>query len=317
MFFRLWLAFPFALLGALWFWQIALPWPVLLRWYEPGRTAFMESRMREARAQGEPLELQHTWVPLDRISPRLRRAVIVAEDGNFYEHKGIDWEALRQEFRYRGDQEFSPFDKDDLRALERAFEYYRSNRHRIRGRSTITQQTAKNLYFGEDRSIYRKLEEFMVAQRLELFLGKDRILEVYLNIAEWGPGIFGAEAAAQHYFGKSAANLSADEAASLAATLPHPLTSNPNHRPGRMAWRKGLILARMGGQGPVQTVPLDPNFELPPVEMPTPKITLPDSLRINPLRIDTLKKDTLRRDTIRRDTIRRDTIRRDTLSERL
>jgi monofunctional biosynthetic peptidoglycan transglycosylase len=311
---RLWFSFPFALLGALWCWVIVLPWPVTLRWFEPGRTAIMKERARDARAAGASFELQQTWVPLDRISQRLRRAVIVAEDGNFFEHQGIDWKALREEFRYRGDEQFSPFDPDDLRALERSFRYYRANREKIRGRSTITQQVAKNLYFGEERSILRKLEEFMVAQRLELLLGKDRILEIYLNIAEWGPGIFGAEAAARRYFGRSAENLSADQAASLAATLPHPLTSNPDHRPGRMAWRKELILARMGGKGPVETVPLGPDIEPPDIELPPIKVVTPDSGRIIPLRIDTLKRDTLRRDTLRVDTIRRDTVRRDTIN---
>src|SRR5690606_31793215 len=118
---------------------------------------------------------------------------------------------------------------------------------------------SKNLYFSTDRSPLRKLEELIVARRLELFLSKDRILELYLNLVEWGPGLFGAEAAAQHYFSRSAANLNAEQAAALAATLPHPLTSNPDHRPGRMQWRKGMILSRMGGSGPVQTVPLDPS----------------------------------------------------------
>jgi hypothetical protein len=104
----------------------------------------------------------------------------------------------------------------------------------------------------------RKLEEFVVARRLEQFLDKDRILEIYLNVVEWGPGVFGAEAAARHYFSRAAADLTADQAAALAATLPHPLTSNPRTRPGRMQWRKQLILSRMGGSGTVPTVPLEP-----------------------------------------------------------
>lgn len=255
---RLLIAVPLAVVGALWFYWIVLPWPVLLRLRDPDTTALMRQRVADARSEGEELEIRREWVPLDRVSGRLQRAVIVAEDGRFRDHSGVDWGALREEFRYRGDEDFSWFDSADLRALLGSARYYLANRDKVRGRSTITQQLAKNLYFSTDRSPLRKLEELVVARRLELFLSKDRILELYLNLVEWGPGVFGAEAAAQHYFSRSAADLSADQAAALAATLPHPLTSNPKNRPGRMQWRKGLILSRMGRTGPVQTVPLDP-----------------------------------------------------------
>jgi monofunctional biosynthetic peptidoglycan transglycosylase len=315
---RLLIVIPLAAAGAAWLWFIVLPWPLLVRWFEPGRTAFMQMRVRQATANGERLDLQYTWVPLERTARSLRRAVIVAEDGRFYEHGGVDWQALRQELRYRGDNEFSWFDADDLRALANSLSYYWTNRARIRGRSTITQQLAKNLYFTSDRSVLRKLEEFIVAIRLEWILPKDRILELYLNVAEWGPGVFGAEAAARHYFGRSAANLSADQAASLAATLPHPLTSNPNLRPGRMAWRKRIILRLMGVEGPVPTVPLLPpgldSLQIDTAIIDTLRI---DTIRIDTARIDTIAGDTLRRDTtVRRDTIvRRDTtVRRDTIS---
>ena len=187
----------------------------------------------------------------------LRRAVIVAEDARFYEHRGVDWSALREEFRYEGDAEFTWTDSNDLRALMRSIRYYRTHSDKVRGRSTITQQLAKNLYFRPDRSLLRKAEEFLVARRLERFLGKDRILELYLNTAEWGSGIFGAEAAARHYFGRSAADLTRSQAATLAATLPHPLTSNPKHRPKRMEWRRDLILSRMGGSVPAPEIPLE------------------------------------------------------------
>jgi monofunctional glycosyltransferase len=255
---RLLLAVPLALVGAAWFYWITIPWPVTLRWRDPQSTAVMRQRVSEARTRGTELELRHEWVPLDKISRRLRRAVIVAEDGNFHQHGGIDWAALREEFRYRGDADFSFFDAADRSALMASLRYYRDNRDKVRGRSTITQQLAKNLYYSTDRSLLRKAEEFIVARRIERFLDKDRILEIYLNVVELGPGIFGVEAASRHYFNRSAADLSADQAAALAATLPHPLTSNPKHRPGRMKWRKRLILARMGGAGPVQTVPLEP-----------------------------------------------------------
>jgi len=242
------LAVSLAVLGAPLLLFLFLPWPLTLRWREPIRTALMEYRAAQAAARGEPFQLRYTWVPLDSISRHLRRAVLVAEDSRFYEHDGIDWLALREELRYRGDASFSPFDPGDLRALASALHYYWDHRGEIRGRSTITQQLAKNLYFTPRRSVLRKVAEAIVAKRLEWFLPKDRILELYLNTAEWGPGIFGAEAAARHYFGRSAATLTREQAAMLAATLPHPLTSNPAHRPGRMRWRKNLILARMAAR---------------------------------------------------------------------
>jgi monofunctional glycosyltransferase len=270
MFKRLLIAIPLAIIGAAWFYWVTIPWGVTLRIRDPDTTAVMRQRMGEARARGEGLEIRQEWVPLERISPNLRRAVVAAEDGRFYQHNGIDWGALREEFRYRGDADFSILDGADRRALMESFRYYRENRERIRGRSTITQQVAKNLYYSTQRSTLRKLEEFVVARRLERFLSKDRILEVYLNIVELGPGIFGAEAAAQHYFGRSAAALTNDQAAALAATLPHPLSSNPKRNPGRMQWRKNLILARMGGSGPVETVPLETATQSVPMDEALP-----------------------------------------------
>jgi monofunctional biosynthetic peptidoglycan transglycosylase len=312
MFRRILLAVPLAVLGAGVFYWLSLPWPVLLRWREPGSTAFMERRIAEARTADEELELRHEWVPLDAISRNLRRAVVVAEDGNFESHNGIDWGAVAEELDYAGDDDFSLLDPADLKAVGGALAYYVRNRHDIRGRSTITQQLAKNLYFSSERSVFRKFDELIVARRLERFLSKDRILELYLNVAEWGPGVFGAQAAARHYFGASAGDLSRSQAAALAATLPHPLTSNPNHRPGRMAWRRDLILSRMGGSGRVRTVPLAPE----PVTPEPPNVTVDSVLRDSAR--DTLRTDTARTDTLRAppdtavtppDTLRRDTSR--------
>ena len=317
------LAAPLALFGAAFFYWLALPWPLLLRWVEPDRTAFMERRLREAAADGDQLALRHTWVPLDDISRHLRRAVIVAEDGNFYSHRGIDWGALAEELRYEADADFSLLDPRDLDGLLRATRYYLDNREKIRGRSTLTQQLAKNLYFGQERSLTRKFDEFVVARRLEWFLSKDRILELYLNIAEWGPGVFGAEAAARTYFERAASDLTRTQAASLAATLPHPLSSNPAMRPGRMAWRRDLILARMTGEGPVRTVPLERIPER--VAEPESVVVDPVRLALDSVRLDSAKlgdslvrRDTLAgRDTlVRRDTMpRADTVRpgRDTI----
>jgi monofunctional glycosyltransferase len=300
---RLLLALPLAVIGAAWFYWITIPWPLRLRTHDPETTAVMRQRIAEARARGDELELRRQWVPLARISPRLQRAVIAAEDGRFRQHNGIDWGALREEFRYQGDADFSIFDPADVRALVASLNYYRANRDRIRGRSTITQQLAKNLYYSTDRSLIRKLEEFVVARRLERFLTKDRILELYLNVVELGPGIFGVEAAAQHYFGRTAADLTADQAAALAATLPHPLSSNPRTNPGRMEWRKRLILARMGGTGPVETVPLQTETQSVPMDTPgaplgrpveaTPATAPPPDTAAPPP--DTIPPDTLRR----------------------
>jgi len=246
-------------------WLVVIPYPWRLRTRNPERTALMEQRTREARAEGVELALDQRWVPLEDVSPNLVRAVIVAEDYRFRLHGGVDWVSLADEVEWTGDDDFSFWSLGDLLALRRALAFAWANRHDLRGRSTLTQQLAKNLYFGTDRTLLRKAMEFVVAGRLERRLGKDRILELYLNVAEWGPGVFGAEAAAQTYFGRSAASLTLDQAAALAGTLPHPLTSNPSRSPGRMLWRKNLILAR-----------LDPSSGTPsaPLPLPEPQIDI-------------------------------------------
>jgi monofunctional biosynthetic peptidoglycan transglycosylase len=225
----------------------------------------MEQRRREARSAGVDFEIRQEWVPLAEIAASLRRAVVVAEDYRFREHEGIDWVSLAEEVHWTGDAEFSWWSSADRAALCEALGYAWEHRAELRGRSTITQQLAKNLYFGTDRSFVRKAMEFVVARRLERRLDKDRILELYLNVAEWGPGVFGAEAAARTYFGKSASELTLSEAAALAGTLPHPLTSNPTLNPRQMAWRQALILER-----------IDPARGLPPTPGPLPdfEITL-------------------------------------------
>lgn len=291
------------------------PWPVLLRWSDPDKTAYMAHRASVARSAGEPIEIRHRWVPLDSISPQLRRAVTLAEDDRFFEHGGVDWAALAEEVRYRGEIPPRIADAGDREALRVAWAYARENRERVRGRSTITQQVARNLYLSPDRSLVRKVQELLIARRLEFFLPKDRILEIYLNVAELGPGVFGVEAASRFHFDRPAAELTSFQAASLAATLPHPLTSNPSHNPGRMAWRRDLILGRLAGGAipvpPPEPDPIDlaipdpviepPEFEpVPAPDLPPPRDTL---------RGDTLQADTLRGDTIRADTLRSDTLR--------
>jgi monofunctional glycosyltransferase len=149
-------------------------------------------RRRGARRRaGDPPE----WVPLERISPRLRRAVIVAEDGRFYDHDGIDWGALREEFRYRGDDDFSILDAADRRALLESLRYYRANRDGSAAAAPSRSSSPRTCTTRRTARSCGRLEEFVVARRLERFLDKDRILELYLNVVEWGPGIFGVEAA--------------------------------------------------------------------------------------------------------------------------
>jgi monofunctional biosynthetic peptidoglycan transglycosylase len=248
-------------LGALVVWYVVVPYPWTLSGRNPELTSLMEQRIREAALAGGSLEVRQEWIPLDRVSRAVLRAVVVAEDYRFREHSGVDWVSVAEEVRWTGDESFSWWSLSDLRALGGAMRYAWSHRAELRGRSTITQQLAKNLYWGTDRSFVRKAMELVVAGRLERELGKDRILELYLNVAEWGPGIFGVEAAAQTYFGRSAADLGLVEAAALAATLPQPLTSNPAHNPARMRWRQNLILDR-----------IDPARGLPPVPGPLPEI---------------------------------------------
>lgn len=184
------------------FW-LTLPSAEPLRRANPATTALMEARQREARKKGRASRHNQHWVPLSRISPWLREAVINSEDARFFEHEGIDVEQTKI-------------------ALTDAMEEGRFHR----GASTITQQLAKNLWLGEERTLWRKLREAILARRLEA-LGKRRILELYLNVAEWGDGIYGADAAARVWFGKPAADLLPEESAILAAMLPAPRKRNP------------------------------------------------------------------------------------------
>lgn len=261
-----------------------LPWPWILRWVDPPRTSFMLYREREAGRQGRDLALAQEWVPLEGIPTVLVRAVLVSEDDRFREHHGVDWKALGEEVHWEGGDTFSWWRQRDRAALRAALGYAWGHRHEIKGRSTVTQQLAKNLFFTPERSFLRKAEEVVVARRLERSLGKDRILELYLNTVELGPGVFGVGAASRKYFGQPVQDVDRVQAASLAATLPEPLRSNPDHRPGRMAWRRDLILRRLAGQDVV--IPT----EMPAIEAPT--LTPDTALRLLP---DTLPRlpDTL------------------------
>jgi monofunctional biosynthetic peptidoglycan transglycosylase len=192
-------------------------------------------------------------VPYGRISTHLKRAVLVAEDSAFYQHDGLDYGQIRESIEFN---------------LEEG--------RMARGASTITQQLAKNLYLSPSRNPLRKVKEAVTTYRLEAALGKDRILELYLNVAEMGEEIWGVEAASRYYFDRSAAELNLDQAAAIAGMLPFPLRSNPGFRPGRMASRQHLIIRLLRGE-PVEVPPVPEEEAMPvPVESlpPTPLDTL-------------------------------------------
>lgn len=195
----------------------------------PPETAFIELRRNQAEAKGEAFELRWRWVPLESISPYLRSAVVWAEDPNFWEHSGVDWWAIALAAKSN---------------LEHGSLSY--------GGSTITQQLAKNLYLSPSRTPLRKLRELFIAKRLEADLPKERIFELYLNIAEWGPGVFGADAAAEHWYGRSAGDLLPGEAVRLALFLPRPTAGNPEAISVKQARRARWILREMKRDGAVE-----------------------------------------------------------------
>ena len=195
----------------------------------PSTTAFMALRDQEARAKGvPPKRLQH-WVAYAKISPELKRAVLVAEDDAFWQHEGVD-----------------------LGQLEESIEADWARGRFFRGGSTITQQLAKNLYLSPSKNPLRKVRELIIARRLEAELRKARILELYLNVIEWGDGVYGIESAARTYYRKSASELGPAEAALLAAAIVNPRLLNPAHPTARLIWRQQLILRRMGTVTPPQ-----------------------------------------------------------------
>lgn len=187
----------------------------------PKSTAFIDMRREQATAARKPWKLEWQWRPLGKISRYLRAAVIYAEDANFYTHDGVDW-----------------------RALEHAFDKNLETGELSVGGSTITQQLAKNLYLSPSRSLVRKAREMLIAFSLEDHLTKQRILELYLNCAEWGDGVFGAEAAARHWFGHSAQSLTPSEAARLAIALPNPFTRDPTVK-SELLTKKAVRIIRL------------------------------------------------------------------------
>lgn len=217
----LWAFARWLVLAAAAFWLFAAVLLVAARWIDPSTTAVQIERRFQAWAHNKPYQKHYQFVPLNQISLDLQHAVIAAEDARFYQHNGFDW------------HEIEIAAQEDLEG------------ERTRGASTLTQQLVKNLFFGTSRSIVRKGAEATLVPVAELLLGKRRILELYLNVVEWGPGIYGAEAASRAYYGRPARNIGRQEAARLAAVLPGPL----KRRPERMNRYSVIILNRMQQMG--------------------------------------------------------------------
>lgn len=211
------------LFGCVAYAYLTLPDVRPLRSVNPVSTAFIDIRLDEARATGKTPKHVQRWVGYRRISPSLSRAVLVAEDAAFWRHEGVDYDEL-----------------------QKSIELDWARGQLSRGASTITQQLAKNLYLSPSKNPLRKFRELIIARRLEAELSKTRILELYLNVIEWGDGIYGAEAAAQAYFHKPAAALNASEAALLAGAIINPRVMNPSKLTARLNRRQQMILQRMG-----------------------------------------------------------------------
>jgi len=190
--------------------------------HNPSASAFMEQRLEVLQNKNPDAELRHQWVPYNRISNNLKRALIAAEDSKFLDHEGFDWESI-----------------------QKAYEKNQKKGKIVAGGSTISQQLAKNLFLSSRKAFWRKAEEAVITVMLEQMMSKRRIFEIYLNVIEWGNGVFGAEAAARHYYRTGAANLSAEQSARLASMVPNPryYDSHPNAR--GLERKTGIIMARM------------------------------------------------------------------------
>lgn len=201
-----------------WFFTHVVYW----NFFNPSTTRFMDVRASELREKNPRATVQQQWIGYARIATPLKRAVIVAEDAKFADHEGFDWEGI-----------------------QRALDKNKKKGGTVAGGSTISQQLAKNLFLSGDRSYIRKAQEALITLMLEAVMDKQRILEIYLNVAEWGEGIFGAEAAARHYFKSSAATLTSEQAARLAAMLPRPRYYDSNRSSVYLSNYTARILARM------------------------------------------------------------------------
>jgi len=197
----------------LWFY-LTLPDVAELAKKNPATTALIEQRKAEAKTQNKNIRIRMSWISYGAIPEMMKKTVRISEDANFYFHEGVDFEEMKE-------------------SLKRNWEEGRI----VRGGSTITQQLAKNMYLSTEKSLIRKIKEYFIARRLEKTLSKNRIFQLYLNLIEFGPGIFGVEAAARYYFGKSVAELSLSEQIRLTAVIPRPLTDAPTSNSRWMRWR--------------------------------------------------------------------------------
>ena len=219
--FRASLLVAFALIAIqFWFFAQVAYWAK----FNPSSTAFMRARLEVLREDNPNAKLRHQWTPYQKISPHLKRSIIAAEDAKFLEHHGFDWDGIKQAWA-RNKREGGV----------------------VAGGSTITQQLAKNLFFSGKRTWWRKGQEAVVAVMLEALMSKQRILEIYLNVIEWGDGVFGAEAAARYQYGGTAAGLSAEQSARLAAMVPSPRRYGPGANTGYLRQRTSMIYARAQG----------------------------------------------------------------------
>ena len=193
-----------------------------LKSLNPKKSAFMVMRIRQAEKKGTEYAIRHNWMPFVHIPQLLKETVRIAEDAGFYWHRGIDFEELKEAIKKN--------------IQEKKF---------TRGGSTITQQLAKNLYLSTKKSLFRKIKEYLIARKLEKTLSKDRIFELYLNVIELGPGVFGIQAASQYYFGCSAAELTLEEIVRLVAVLPRPLSTDPREDGQWLKWRCRWLLHKL------------------------------------------------------------------------
>lgn len=201
-----------------------LGWVLWWKWVDPGTTRFMDIRLTELRLKNPGAQLRQQWVPYDRISGHLKRAIIASEDAKFVDHEGFDWDGI-----------------------QKAIEKNQKKGRVVAGGSTISQQLAKNLFLTPTKSFVRKAEEAVITLMLENLWTKRRIFEVYLNVIEWGNGVFGAEAAARHYYNLPAAQLGPEQAARLAGMVPNPRYYDRNRAAPGLARKTEIILGRMPG----------------------------------------------------------------------
>jgi monofunctional biosynthetic peptidoglycan transglycosylase len=207
------------ILTAGFYFYLGLPEVNKLKANNPRTTALMLQRYREAKKADETFRIRQQWIDFEAIPELLRETIRITEDASFYQHKGLDFEEL----------------KEALKKNWKKKEY-------VRGASTITQQLAKNLYLSTEKSVIRKIKEYLIAIRLERNLSKDRIFTIYLNVIEWGPGIFGVEAASQNFFHKSVSQLKLEEIVRLTAVIPQPLKTNPTENSDWLKWKARWIL---------------------------------------------------------------------------